>query len=164
MIVKPPCQEIDFSFPVVFLCGSIEMGKAEEWQKIVGKELGDCCTVLDPRRDDWDSSWIQSIDNEKFVEQVNWELDGIEDSDIILVYFDPNTKSPITLLELGYCVSIAEVVIVCCPKGYWRKGNVDIFCNRQGVLVVESLEELVSKAKECISFIMESRIYENKRR
>jgi hypothetical protein len=30
--------------------------------------------VLNPRREDWDSSWIQSIDNPQFREQVEWEI------------------------------------------------------------------------------------------
>jgi len=40
-------------------------------------------------------------ENEHFVEQVTWELNALAYADLILMYFDPRTKSPITLLELG---------------------------------------------------------------
>ncbi len=46
---------------IVFLGGSIEMGKAIDWQTEYANRLKnvDNLTVLNPRRDDWDSSWIQ---------------------------------------------------------------------------------------------------------
>jgi len=44
----------------LFLSGSIEMGKAEKWQDRVVRLLEKTdWTILNPRRDDWDSSWIQ---------------------------------------------------------------------------------------------------------
>ncbi len=45
----------------VFLAGSIEMGKAEQWQERIVAALsgaGDL-VILNPRRDDWDDSWEQ---------------------------------------------------------------------------------------------------------
>lgn len=127
----------------IFLAGSIEMGKAENWQEKVTKELsGRIVTVLNPRRDDWDSSWVQSIDNEQFREQVEWELDALELADIIALYFDPLTKSPISLLELGLFARRAKL-IVCCPEGFWRKGNVDIVCRYYGIPIVDSQAALI---------------------
>ena len=116
----------------IFLAGSIEMGKAENWQERIEKEFEDIsfdATLLNPRRLDWDSSWEQSITNHYFVEQVEWELDALEKSDIIFMYFDPNTKSPISLLELGLFACSGKLV-VCCPDGFYRKGNVDIVCKK----------------------------------
>ena len=56
----------------VFLAGSIEMGIAEKWQDKVVKELEHSVwTVLNPRRDDWDSSWEQTTENYQFVKQVS---------------------------------------------------------------------------------------------
>ncbi len=55
----------------IFLAGSIEMGKAIDWQSEVVNALADTdLTLLNPRRADWDSSWVQSIDNAQFREQV----------------------------------------------------------------------------------------------
>ena len=80
----------------IFLAGSIEMGTAGDWQTQVYDLLPEDShiNVFNPRRRDWDSSWKQSKDNPQFYEQVNWELDHIEQSQIVFFYFDPDTKSP----------------------------------------------------------------------
>lgn len=133
--------------PKIFLAGSIEMGTAINWQTQIIKSLEDYdCTIFNPRRDDWDSSWEQKKDNPKFSEQVNWELNSLDHSDIILMYFDPNTKSPISLLELGLYIR-CDHLIVCCPEGYWRKGNVDIVCEKYHVKQVDSLEKLIEELR-----------------
>lgn len=131
--------------PGVFLAGSIEMGVAEHWQDRIVEALADHhILVLNPRRTNWDSSWAQKIDNPPFREQVEWELDALDAADIIAFYFDPATKSPITLMELGlHAAKNPEKMIVCCPEGFWRKGNVDIVCARYGVRQVATLDALI---------------------
>lgn len=126
----------------IFLAGSIEMGSAEDWQKkTIQKFRNYDVTFLNPRRDDWDSSWEQSILNPQFSEQVNWELDGMNNSDIIFMNFVSDTKSPITLLELGLMANSKKRVIVCCPEGFWRKGNVDIVCTRHKIPFFKNIKD-----------------------
>lgn len=139
-LYKPPNPYLK-SGKTLFLAGSIEMGSALLWQDEVVTYLKEIPVhVLNPRRDAWDSDWLQDIHNPIFSEQVTWELDGILlHADIVFFYFDPNTKSPITLLELGLCLSQGKKVIVCCPEGFWRKGNVDITCRRFDVPVYVDL-------------------------
>jgi len=123
------------------------MGAAEDWQARVVRELADTkITVFNPRRDDWDSSWVQSIDNKQFNEQVRWELDHLERADLIVMYFSPGTQSPITLLELGLFAQGAAM-IVCCPEGFWRKGNVDIVCKYYSIAQVDTLDEMIHRIK-----------------
>ena len=132
----------------VFLAGSIEVGAARHWQDMVIEQLLDeDITLLNPRRSSWDESWEQSINNPVFSKQVNWELEALEKSNMIIMYFDKRTKSPITLLELGLFAK-SKKLLVCCPKGFWRKGNVDIVCERYGIKQVDSLNELIQKIKE----------------
>jgi hypothetical protein len=114
------------------------MGSAEPWQEQVVKRFNKNVVFYNPRRDDWDSSWTH--DSPEFNEQVNWELDFCQESDIILMYFDPNTKSPISLLELGLFARQGKLV-VCCPDGFWRQGNVRIVCERFGVPFFTDKEE-----------------------
>lgn len=137
------------SRPSIFLAGSIEMGMAEDWQKKVVDGLKDVnCTILNPRRDDWDPTWVQSKDNPKFREQVEWELNGIESANALFFYFDPNTKSPITLMELGLvAASNHQFCYVCCPEGFWRKGNVDMVCERNDIMMFESLDAAIEYIK-----------------
>ncbi|AXT53428.1 hypothetical protein D1818_22325 [Aquimarina sp. BL5] len=147
VITAPTKIELDKNLSV-FLAGSIEVGVAERWQDIVISEFSEeDITILNPRRASWDASWKQKIDNPIFKEQVNWELEALEKSDVIIMYFDNNTKSPITLLELGLFARSGKL-IVCCPDGFWRKGNVAIVCERYEVKQVDSLEELINEVKK----------------
>jgi len=133
--------------PFVFLAGSIEMNKAIDWQNRATKALSDVSgTILNPRRKDWDSSWKQEASDPQFRKQVEWELDAQEQSDLILMFFDPKTKSPITLMELG--LFHKKSMIVCCPEPFYRKGNVDIVCERYNIKQANSFEELIKMAEE----------------
>lgn len=141
----------------IFLAGSIEMGVAEEWQKVVierlsQQEYAENLLVLNPRRDDWDSSWVQDITNDQFRSQVQWELDSIEKSDLTLVYFDPETQSPITLMELGLLAKLHNDVIVCCPDGFWRKGNVQVLCDKYNMKLTNTKDEFFSTVEEFLNY------------
>lgn len=154
MTMAPNVAELTLDTTTVFMAGSIEMGKAEDWQTRLFKMTSDLpVQYLNPRRDEWDSSWEQSVHNEKFVEQVKWELERLKNlkhSGHQVFYFDSNTTSPITLMELEFVAADHNVIAVCCPKGYFRKGNVDIVCRQYGIPVVETLEELAQAIREAI--------------
>lgn len=144
-IIKPPeplpVQRVKGIVPrSIFLAGSIEMGKAEDWQSIVTKEVSSYTDyIFNPRRDSWDSSWTQSINNEQFNTQVSWELTAQDISQVILMYFLEDSKSPISLLELGLYANSGKMV-VCCPQGFYRRGNVEMICNRFKIPLYGSLE------------------------
>lgn len=140
----------DFQTCSIFLAGSIELNSAEEWQKRIINELnGYDVALFNPRRDDWDNTIKQSADDPRFSEQVNWELDALNASSLIILYFDPNTKSPISLLELGLYASRGNM-IVCCPDGFWRKGNVEIVCSRYKIPFYDTLDNLIIKVKDIL--------------
>lgn len=146
-IIKPPhpITKAGSNIQTIFLAGSIEMGKAENWQAKVEKFFDYYnreITILNPRREDWDSSWTQEFTNPQFYQQVNWELSALEVSDLIIMYFHPDTQAPISLLEFGKFADSGKM-LVCCPTGFWRKGNVDIVCERYGIPNYETLDELL---------------------
>ena len=91
------------------------------------------------------STWKQDINFAPFKEQVTWELNALEKADIIIYCFDPKGQAPITLLELGLHVKSGKPIIVCCPDGFWRKGNVDIVCEKYGLHQVNTIEDLVKE-------------------
>src|ERR1044072_780497 len=134
----------------IFLAGSIEMGEATEWQKEaigmfqsrIPSENQEHYQILNPRRPDWDYNWKQEYENPQFSPQVRWELNALNEADGVLFYFDPATKSPISLLELGRYYDKAVVV---CPEGFWKKGNIDIFCEENDLSQFSGLEEAVTK-------------------
>lgn len=144
---KPPAsftQSIQSGNFRVFLAGSIEMGAAPDWQAEMERNLADLdIDFYNPRRDDWDPTLVQSADNPPFREQVEWELDGLALANLIVLYLAPGTMSPISLLELGiYAANGTSKLVVCCPEGFQRKGNVDIICERYGVMQVADSSEL----------------------
>lgn len=144
MIYLPP-QNIasrDRNKKSIFLAGSIEMGKAEDWQKELGNWLMERnYNIFNPRRDDWDSSWSQTYEDPQFSQQVKWELNALDKSDWIIMYLDPLTKSPISLLELGLFANSKKLIVIC-PDGFWRKGNVEVVCSLYDIPLLNSIDEL----------------------
>ncbi len=149
-VIKPPAP-LPESTPSVFLAGSIEMGRAEDWQTRCEGALADLdITILNPRRDDWDASWRQSIEDPQFRGQVEWELAAQELATVIAMYFAPTTKAPITLLELGLAARSGKL-IVCAPDGFWRKGNIEVVCTQYSIPMVPDLEALIVAVRQRIS-------------
>lgn len=151
MILKPPANLSTRNFKKlsVFLAGSIEMGKAEDWQTDIGNILSSAgYNVFNPRREDWNKDWDQKYENPQFYQQVNWELEALEKTDHIIMHIDPTTLSPVTLIEFGMYVRSGKL-IVSCPNGFWRKGNIDIVCSKYDVPLFDNLillqEFLLSK-------------------
>lgn len=136
----------------IFLAGSIEMDTAEKWQDRILENFKDFDNIvlLNPRRDAWDSTIEQSVSNPEFYKQVDWEFQGLHTADIIALYFDPNTKSPITLLELGLMAATYSNIVVCCPEGFWRKGNVEYICQQYDIPLTESFDEFCASILETV--------------
>lgn len=145
--IKPPAswRHRPIHETQIFLAGTIDQGVSKDWQRWMVEQLQDTNLCLfNPRRDAWDSSWEQSIDNPQFREQVEWELDAMEYADLVVFYFAAGSKSPITLMELGLTAGYhPQKCMVCCPEGFWRKGNVDILCKRFNIRTYKTLEKMV---------------------
>lgn len=138
----PETIPVQSDVKTIFLAGSIELDKAVDWQKHCEELLQDKFVIFNPRRSKWDSSWSQTIENDNFKEQVNWELNALEKADIIIMYFAGNTMSPISLLEFGlYAQSNKMKVVV--EENFWRKGNIDIVCEKYSVEQFKTLEQLI---------------------
>ena len=127
------------------------MGNSENWQKMVEMALSDQnLIVLNPRREEWRDDWKPVSDDSNFRAQVEWELEALETADIIVMYFVPNSLSPISLLELGLYAQTEKLMLVC-PEGYWRKGNVDIVCEKYNINTYPDLETLITALKTMVS-------------
>jgi len=140
-------KEASLAKTVVFLAGSIEMGKAEHWQeRFLSHFTEEDILFLNPRRDDWKPLPNRSAEDPDFRAQVEWEQKGLARADIIALYFDPETESPISLLELGEYAKSGKIT-VCCPPGFWKKGNIDLLCQENQIPESETLEALVAEVK-----------------
>ncbi|RXZ35708.1 hypothetical protein EO081_06240 [Sphingomonas desiccabilis] len=147
LITSPASLPQDHAHPRVFLAGSIDMGKAADWQAELVKRLGDLdVTILNPRRAGWNPAWKPEASEPHFREQVEWELGALESADVIVLYLAPGTQSPVSLLEMGLHARSGKLIILC-PPGFWRKGNVDITAERYGIRQVDSMEALTAEVR-----------------
>ncbi|KAI0741624.1 hypothetical protein C8Q80DRAFT_146033 [Daedaleopsis nitida] len=133
----------------IFLAGSIDPSNGgERWHLKMAHRLSHLpVTVLDPWRDDWDSNWVQRKSDERFAAQTRWELENQERADVVSFYFHPKSDAPVSLLELGLSAHTGKV-LVCCPDGFRRKGNVEIVCERMGIPLLETFDDLVKAVAE----------------
>lgn len=156
-VFKPPTWEKpdEIEGLQIFLGGSIEMGKAKDWQTEITEFLSDKQVIIyNPRREDWDSSWEQSFKNKNFRTQVMWETAHLFKSDIVIFYFQGDTKSPITLNEFGKMCIPAKLkykkVIVCCEENFWRRGNIEVDCYMFDIPLVNTLDELKEELSKIV--------------
>jgi len=163
--IKPPNKSLEYFDTTIFLAGAIDMGEATDWQKETvdylkskTSEEVDSVGIYNPRREDWNSSWKQELNNPQFFEQVSWELSYIDNCDVAIVYFTKDSKAPITLMELGKLSEIKEAhnVVVFCPEGYHRKGNVDVLCHTKGIPVYTEISEFHKALDRILSLKDES--------
>ena len=78
-------QEVagDRSFTRIFLAGTIDMGNSRDWQKEIFErftEMDGRYILFNPRQEHWDATRPGEMDY-----QVRWELDHLEEADMIIV-------------------------------------------------------------------------------
>ena len=148
-VIKPESLIQMPKYPVsMFLAGAIDQGSARDWQKEVEAALEDVdVTIYNPRNDSWRAWEVQSKDNPYFRNQVEWELNRLRKSDIIILVLPADSKAPISLLELGLNAGQTRVV-VCCEEGFYRKGNIDIVCEMYNIPNFPVLDDAIAFVKE----------------
>lgn len=126
------------------------MGAAEDWQARVEAILSETSvTIYNPRRDDWDPSWSQDPDNKNLRDQILWELQALEEADTIAIYIDPETKSPITLLELGLHAHTGKLIVFC-PPGFYRYANIYWTCVHHNISLTCDFDHWMMQIVESI--------------
>lgn len=142
-VIRPEDEDKHPIGKKVFLAGTIDDGISRDWQSastfLMTKILSaakDDTTFYNPRR----RHWNPEASEEEIEKQIRWEIHKMDDSDIILMNFLPESKSPITLLELGHYVG-KKKMIVACPKEFYRYTNVRVMCDIFGIELVHSEAE-----------------------
>jgi hypothetical protein len=139
---------IDGVFPLnLFLAGTIDNGDSLEWGKALIGELDSCDTVrpimiYNPRRDEWNAN----ASKDEMDKQINWELYHLERADLIVMNILPNSKSPISLLELGLFARQSKMIVFC-NENFYRYDNVRVVCESYGVPLYNTNDVLVIKNK-----------------
>jgi hypothetical protein len=141
------------NFLSIFLAGTIDMGNSKDWQHQVierFKELAEThkneienkngsIHLYNPRRIEGFGS-----DKAELEYQVNWELDHLENANIIIMNLLPNSKSPISLMEIGLFARSRKLVIICPPE-FYRYDNVRIVAERYNIKLYNNIDEFFNK-------------------
>ena len=132
----------------VFLAGTIENGESVDWQEEIakyGSSIG--LTMFNPRRKNWDKSDTKH----DLHEQINWELNHMEKADIIIMNILGDSKSPISLLELGLYARYNKLVVFC-PKSFYRYDNIEVVCTKYGIELysIDDYKANIAQIKEVL--------------
>lgn len=129
------------NFLSIFLAGTIDMGNSEDWQHDIIEQLKEIAESNKDRIENKDGSIHiynprrkEGFSDDKAEQeyQINWELDHLEQCNIIVMNILPNSKSPISLMELGLFARSKKLVVIC-PEKFYRYDNVRIVCERYKV-------------------------------
>ena len=125
----------------VFLAGTIDNGNSLNWQDKVIIELinlGIECEVFNPCREHWNPNPTKE-DMEK---QIKWEQDHLDSADVIAMVLLDDSKSPISLLEMGLYAKSKKLIVFCTPK-FYRFDNVRLTCEKYHIPLVQDLHPLI---------------------
>ena len=122
----------------VFLAGTIDDGSSKNWQNEVISEINSnislpYLTIYNPRRDNWD----KNVTEEEQMKQIDWEQKYLKESDLIIMVLLDNSKSPISLMELGQYSNSGKLV-VCCTEKFYRYNNVKWMCNNRDIILINT--------------------------
>ena len=152
--IKPPSRiRPDPNQESVFLAGAIDNGTARDWRSELmeyfdGDDRYNGLVFYNPLADNWDPNLQMSITCERFEQQVNWELDMLRNAFLVVFFFPAESVAPISLFELGFVCDEPDRVMVVAEEGYWRRGNLEVICNRQGIVLGKDLVDMVTWIKE----------------
>jgi len=142
----------------IFLAGTIDNGESYDWQQALiwklalytctpdneedlgsgydfslGAEDDNDIIIFNPRR----ANWSPNATDEDVVKQIEWEQEHLDQADLIVMYLADNSKSPISLLELGLYGPQGKM-LVCCTNKFYRYNNVKCTCDKYMIDLYES--------------------------
>jgi len=116
----------------IFLAGTIDNGNSENWQEeIINLYKNDEVTFFNPRRKYWNPLMNSELKDE-LEYQIKWEQEHLDKADLIIMCLLDNSKSPISLLELGLYAQ-SKKIIVFCNDLFYRYQNVKLTCDKYGI-------------------------------
>lgn len=126
----------------VFLAGTIDNGDSLNWQDKVIIELINLgvknLEIYNPRREHWNNNHSK----EEMEKQIKWEQDHLDNADVIAMVLLDDSKSPISLLELGLYAKSNKLIVFCTPN-FYRWDNVRLTCKKYHIELVQDLNPLI---------------------
>lgn len=119
----------------VFLAGTIDNGDSENWQEQVIERFtfNPNIKFYNPRRKNWD----KNASEDELVYQIQWEQEYLDKADLIIMAISDDSKSPISLMELGLYAKEQKMIVFCNPS-FYRYMNVKLTCEKYNIPLEEN--------------------------
>lgn len=126
----------------VFLAGTIDNGNSLNWQdktiiELINLGVKDL-EVYNPRREHWNPN----PSKEDMEYQIKWEQDHLDKADIIAMILLDDSKSPISLLEMGLYAKTGKLIVFCTPN-FYRWDNVRLTCEKYHIELVQDIHPTI---------------------
>lgn len=125
-----------------FLAGSMDFNESNSWRQKIMQEMKHLVHFLDPTRIEHND-----FSDSQMKEHIEWELDALNISDKIILNFKEDSKSPISLLELGMYVKSSKLVVVC-PSKFYQRRYINVLCNKYNTPFFDSFDEAIEYLKK----------------
>lgn len=126
MIVVTPETE---NCKSIFLAGTIDNGDSINWQKkLIDKFKNTNIKIYNPRREHWN----KDATKKDLEYQIKWEQEHLDNADLIVMVLSDNSKSPISLLELGLYATSKKLLVFCTDK-FYRFDNIRLTCEKYDI-------------------------------
>lgn len=149
IFVAPEKIEVPKDKIKIFLGGTIDSGDSEDWQSIIANNLSHNFVIYNPRR----AKWPKDSDVKEVEKQIRWEHEALDSSDLIIMNILPNSKSPISLMEIGMYAQSGKLVVYC-TKEFYRFTNVKMVCEKYDIPLYETndIDDILFSCKNHIYF------------
>jgi hypothetical protein len=126
----------------VFLAGTIDNGNSLNWQdktiiELINLGVKDL-EIYNPRREHWNSN----SSKEEIEKQIKWEQHHLDKADVIAMVLLDDSKSPISLLELGLYANTKKLIVFCTPN-FYRWDNVRLTCEKYNIELIQDLHPTI---------------------
>lgn len=126
----------------VFLAGTIDNGNSLNWQdktiiELINLGVKDL-EVYNPRREHWNPN----PSKEDMEYQIKWEQDHLDKADVIAMVLLDDSKSPISLLEIGLYAKTGKLIVFCTPN-FYRWDNVRLTCEKYHIELVQDIHPTI---------------------
>jgi hypothetical protein len=126
----------------VYLAGYPDISWRESFLSLIDESI----TVYDPIIDEY-----KRLNHEEKADLVASELEFIEKSEIIVFYLCKKWQSYFSMLQLGDAVGRGKQVVICIADTIDSEEKIRRYCEYRGIIVVESLDDLVSTVEEYLA-------------
>ena len=126
----------------VFLAGYADA----KWRSEFGDKIARDITIFDSM-----TSVYHLLDNGAKANLVAQELQNIELCEIVVFYLCPEWNSLYSMIVLGAASGSGKQIIVCMEPGIQSEEKIKLYCEYKGILVVNTLDDLVESVEECLS-------------